>query len=151
MNEQIKKNIKYTEESLLLKWLKQCANALKYLHDDDRMHRDIKPMNIFLTIDDDVKLGDFGLSLATIIKTVKASKLLGTEVYSSPEMLNQNKFNSKRDIWSLGVSFYEIAVNEHPFYKEYKPIAQIYKEISEKTFVDLPNYFSRKYNNLIKL
>ena len=44
MTNQKEINIKYTEEALLLKWLKQSSNALKYLHDKNMMHRDIKPL-----------------------------------------------------------------------------------------------------------
>ena len=62
------------------------------------MHRDIKLLNIFLTIDDNVKLGDFGISL-TVDGTIETSKGFGTVLYNSPELNKENKYNHKSDIW----------------------------------------------------
>jgi serine/threonine protein kinase len=59
---------KYTDESLLLKWLQQGVSALDHLHNHQMIHRDIKPANLFLTIENDVKIGDFGLTLSTVGK-----------------------------------------------------------------------------------
>ena len=158
MNKQKQSNIKYTEEVLLIKWLDQCTNALKYIHDRSKMHRDIKLLNIFLTIDDNVKLGDFGISL-TVEGTIQTSKGFGTELYNSPELNKANKYNYKSDVWlvicqfgcflfiifylrSLGISFYELAIYDLPF--------KYVDDISHKPYHDLPDYFSRKYNTLIK-
>jgi serine/threonine protein kinase len=52
MEKQIEEGINYINESLLLKWLRECANALRYLHEEhEKIHRDIKPLNICLTKD----------------------------------------------------------------------------------------------------
>ena len=85
---------------MLLKWLKQCSSALKYLHNDKIVHRDIKPANIFLTINNDVKIGDFGLTLSTVGK--KMITLLidsGSIFYHSPETVQDSKYSHKTDIW----------------------------------------------------
>ena len=84
------------------KWLRQCASALEYLASKEMIHRDIKPDNIFLTISDDVKLGDFGLSHSTVGKGsyIKITKVNGTYMYCSPETINDNKYSHKTDIWS---------------------------------------------------
>ena len=87
----------------MLKWLKQCASALKYLHNKSILHRDIKLLNIFLTIDDNVKLGDFGISL-TADATIRMSKVLGTDLYTSPELNREKKYNHKSDVWLVSSS-----------------------------------------------
>ena len=116
MNDFIKnqklKSIQYTDESLLLAWLRQCASALEYLGFKEVIHRDIKPMNIFLTFSDDVKIGDFGLTLTTISNNsyIQLSNARGTAAYISPESglmyslvrtpetAEDNKYSHKSDI-----------------------------------------------------
>jgi serine/threonine protein kinase len=98
MDKQVLNKIKYTEEVLLLKWLDQCSSALKYIHDRGKMHRDIKLLNIFLTSDYNVKLGDFGISIS-VEGTIQTSKCFGTELYNSPELNKYNKYNNKSDVW----------------------------------------------------
>ena len=83
--------------------MRQCASALEYLASKEMIHRDIKPDNIFLTISDDVKLGDFGLSHSTVGKGsyIKITKVSRTYMYCSPETVIENKYSHKTDIWSV--------------------------------------------------
>ena len=85
----------------MLKWLRQCASALEYLGLKKLIHRDIKPMNIFLISSDDVKLGDFGLTLTAISNKsyIQLSNARGTAAYISPETAEDNKYSQKTDIW----------------------------------------------------
>jgi serine/threonine protein kinase len=95
-------NKKYTVEPLLLKWLQQCSSALQHLHNHQMIHRDIKPANIFLTIDNDVKIGDFGLTLSTVgKKSIQLTKDSGSIFYNSPETVDDSKYSHKTDIWSV--------------------------------------------------
>lgn len=64
----------------------QIAMALKHMHDKRIMHRDLKPANIFLSSDDTLKVGDFGLGRSLSEETVEAYSKVGTPLYMSPEV-----------------------------------------------------------------
>ena len=89
-------------------------SAFKDLNTYSIYHRDIKPDNILIK-DGKLKLADFGFckrmgSLDDLTQTV-----LGSPVYMAPEILNGDLYNSKADIWSLGVVFYEMLFGTAPF------------------------------------
>ena len=75
----------------------------------------MKPGNIFLDADYNVKLGDFGLSKMMGDESVYAYTHVGTPYYMSPEQINDQKYNEKSDIWSLGCIIYEVAALRAPF------------------------------------
>ena len=122
---------KYFEEKDILNWLFQVCLALQYLHENSIVHRDIKPSNIFLMENNIIKLGDFGLSKYIPIHRTKS--LVGTLIYSAPEILKEIKekekikkeekrgsiklkdYSYEVDIWSLGVTFCHIMSLEIPF------------------------------------
>ncbi|KAI8639384.1 kinase-like domain-containing protein [Parasitella parasitica] len=102
-------------EDTILHFLDQLASGLKYLHDQNLIHRDIKPKNIFLVPPSatsaskvpDVKLGDFGFA-KMLPKTSLAMSVLGSPIYMAPEVLKGEPYNYKADLWSLGVVLYEL-------------------------------------------
>lgn len=97
-------------EDLLVCWLMQTASALNYMHTHSPvvLHRDLKPQNIYVTESGDVRLGDLGLARKLAGPTDFATSQVGTILYLSPEILSQQPYNSKSDIWSLGCVFYDI-------------------------------------------
>ena len=96
------------------------------------VHKDIKPSNIFIGNDDNIKLGDFSSSgimpisseIATYLRMTNRTKQFGyTPIFKSPE----NKASFKSDIWSLGVTLYYLAEQKYPFEGEDpKEIKKIY-------------------------
>ena len=71
------------------------------------LHRDLKPGNIFLDRNQNAKLGDFGLARVLNSDSVYAETNVGTPYYMSPEQINEQKYDEKSDIWSLGCMTYE--------------------------------------------
>lgn len=100
---------------LAMFWFLQICMALKYLHDNRILHRDLKTANIFLTSKNVVKLGDFGIS--TVLQTTMAcaKTVCGTPYYFSPELCESRPYNNKSDVWALGVVFYEALTLQRPF------------------------------------
>ena len=112
-------------------WIKQLLNATAYAHDKGIIHQDIKSANIFLTSDEDVKIGDFGLAKlvdpsyseflnAAISSTVNTDLpvIKGTPAYMSPELCYGEIQDERSDIYSLGVLFFEMLTGQLPFQAE---------------------------------
>ncbi|XP_071083384.1 poly(ADP-ribose) glycohydrolase-like [Haliotis cracherodii] len=95
-------------EDLVVCWMTQVLFALEYLHARNILHRDLKPKNIFLTRQAHAKLGDLGIARVLAQPADMASTLIGTPCYMSPEILLQEGYNQKADIWSLGCVLFEI-------------------------------------------
>ena len=106
-----KRGINHFSEIEALHYLKQIAVAFRELHKKKVMHRDFKLANLFMH-DDKVIIGDFGMSK----KAVELTKTqCGTGVYMAPEILNGRPYTNKADLWSVGVSFYEMLFGKVPF------------------------------------
>lgn len=111
---QYKKNRFYIQESVIKKYLYQICKGVEFLHRNNIIHRDLKCANIFLTEDNNIKIGDMG-----IIKVLNKSKFtntnIGTPYYMSPEVYNNKKYSFKTDIWSIGVVLYELMTFKLPY------------------------------------
>ena len=109
-----KKEKKNFDEVTLLNWLMQVCLALKYIHEKEILHRDIKPSNILL-MDNIAKLGNFGVAKVLNSKLRHAKTMVATPQYLAPEIINKEKYSYKADIWSLGVTFFQLMYLTYPF------------------------------------
>ena len=78
------------------------------MHSKNILHRDIKTQNIFITKDGILKLGDFGISRELESRDQKAATSCGTPIVMSPEVCLGLPYDTKADVWSLGVILYEL-------------------------------------------
>jgi eukaryotic-like serine/threonine-protein kinase len=100
-----------------LKVIAQVADGLAHAHAQGIVHRDIKPHNIFVSKDGRVKLGDFGLARAVEQTTelTMPGAAVGTAHYMSPEQSNGAEIDQRSDIYSLGVTAYNLVTGAPPY------------------------------------
>jgi serine/threonine-protein kinase len=91
-----------------------CA-GLQYSHQRGVVHRDIKPGNIMMTTDGQVKIADFGIARLENSSMTQVGTLIGTPSYMAPEQFRGEPVDLRADIWSSGVMLYQLLTGEKPF------------------------------------
>ena len=106
----------------------QVAKALREAHRIGLIHRDIKPSNIMIDSSENVKVTDFGIAyvMQAETKLTKEGSIIGTPEYLSPEQCEAKPVDGRSDIYSLGVTFYEILTGKTP-YKADTPVSMLMK------------------------
>ncbi|XP_058513162.1 serine/threonine-protein kinase Nek10 isoform X1 [Ochotona princeps] len=105
----------FTEERLWKIFIQLCL-ALRYLHKEKRIvHRDLTPNNIMLGDKDKVTVTDFGLAKQKQ-ENSKLTSVVGTILYSCPEVLKSEPYGEKADVWAVGCILYQMATLDPPFY-----------------------------------
>ncbi|XP_038256046.1 eukaryotic translation initiation factor 2-alpha kinase 3 isoform X1 [Dermochelys coriacea] len=142
--------IEERERAECLQIFLQIAEAVQFLHSKGLMHRDLKPSNIFFTMDDIVKVGDFGLVTAMDQDEEEESVLtpmpayarhtgqVGTKLYMSPEQIYGNTYSHKVDIFSLGLILFELL---YPFNTQMERV----RTLTEVRSLKFPPLFTQKY------
>ncbi len=108
----------------------QIAQALSVAHKHDIIHRDIKPQNIMVQPDGNIKVMDFGIARAKNSHLTQENSVLGTAHYVSPEQTQGKELGPTTDIYSLGIVMYEAATGKVPFEGD-DAISVALKQVSE--------------------
>ena len=112
------------------------ADALGYAHGLNVVHRDIKPANIMYDLESDTaKVTDFGIARITDSSKTKTGMVLGTPSFMSPEQLSGAKIEGHSDLFSLGVSLYQLVCGKLPF--EGDSMAQLMFKIANEPHTDI--------------
>ncbi len=140
------------DEQTVWKFIRDVADGLAYLHEQDVVHRDIKPDNILRDSNGRFLITDFGLSLrmrSTLRRNSARQKntdnVAGAIGYMAPEMFSAKPQAVKAtDIWALGVTIYEIATGEMPFFGQGGVM-----ELHGAELPELPNKYSKELEQLM--
>ncbi len=140
----------------ILKYITQIAKGLENAHSMGIVHCDIKPNNIMITDDRIAKIVDFGIAkIANQEKLLGPDRTTGTIAYMSPEQISNTNIDTRTDIWSLGVVFYEMLTKQVPFKDNYVQ-AVMYSILNEEPEAitsinpDIPIELEQIVNKMLK-
>ncbi len=128
----------------------QILNGFAYAHSNGIIHRDVKPSNIFITKNDQVKILDFGIAkLLDDVqnKLTKTGTQIGTAYYMSPEQVKAQELDQRTDIYSLGITFYELLSGFCP-YANSQSEYDVYRRIVEEPLVSLTESLGNQYSHV---
>ena len=136
------------KEDLIWSIFLKITIGLATLHKSKILHRDLKTLNIFMTHNLDIKIGDFGVA-KILTKSGFAKTIIGTPYYLSPELCEEKPYNDKSDVWALGCILYELTTYKHPF--NAKCQASLILKILQSEPDPIHKYYSQDLQKLINL
>jgi serine/threonine-protein kinase len=99
-----------------LNYIQQVLSGLAYAHEQGVIHRDVKPSNIMISKNDNAKLLDFGLALPSLgSEFTRTGMILGSLPYMSPEQVLGKQVDARSDVYSVGVTLYQLLTGSLPF------------------------------------
>uniref|UniRef100_A0AAR2JHZ8 Serine/threonine-protein kinase PLK n=1 Tax=Pygocentrus nattereri TaxID=42514 RepID=A0AAR2JHZ8_PYGNA len=127
-------------------YLRQIVSGLKYLHEQEILHRDLKLGNFFINEAMELKIGDFGLAAKLEPVENRRRTICGTPNYLSPEVLNKQGHGCESDVWALGCVMYTMLLGRPPF--ETTNLKETYRCIREARY-SMPSTLSPQAKHLI--
>lgn len=115
------KNLKVIFEEFALMICEQVLKGLEHAHGKGLIHRDIKPGNVLISADGQIKIGDFGLAKFFTAKDqdlTRSGLFVGTPSFASPEQIEGDEIDQRSDIFSLGTLLFALVTGRHPFKKK---------------------------------
>uniref|UniRef100_A0A8C2HRB1 Serine/threonine-protein kinase PLK n=1 Tax=Cyprinus carpio TaxID=7962 RepID=A0A8C2HRB1_CYPCA len=127
-------------------YLRQIVSGLKYLHEQEILHRDLKLGNLFINESMELKVGDFGLAAKLEPVENRRRTVCGTPNYLSPEVLNMQGHGCESDVWALGCVMYTMLLGRPPFETTF--FKETYRCIREARY-SMPSSLSAQAKHLI--
>ncbi len=134
-----------------LNYLFQLINALKDMHDQGIMHRDLKPQNIIINFDDTLKLMDFGIVQASEDQSItQTNYVVGSVEYMAPETLKGNKATPRSEIYSLGIIAYSMLTGITPLKgMDFKDTAKKHLSETPESLLILNPSLDKQINSIV--
>ena len=130
--------------------LQDTLKGLIYLHNNRKIHRDIKAGNILIDHNGVCKLADFGVSAQLKDTHANQDTVIGTPFWMSPEVISKCKYNKKTDIWSLGITTIEMAEGQPPYSHLHPVRAMFVIKNNPPTGLTNQSQWSESFNDFVK-
>jgi serine/threonine protein kinase len=145
---QVVKKQQLTHQKIWKYFIQACI-GVEYLHSRQILHRDIKSLNLFLSNDDNIRIGDLGVAKMLSNTAAFAQTQVGSPYYLSPELCEEKPYNTKSDVWALGCVLYEICTARHPFNAPNQ--AALLLKIVKGSYTPLPSEFPESLKEIVDM
>ena len=144
------------DEAVLENMARCILLGLNYLHERQKIHRDIKPGNLLMNTKGVVKIADFGVSRNLTGTSDLSKTFVGTVGYMSPERIQGHKYNAKADIWSFGLSLLACALGAFPYERQVSSLSyfELVNAVCDEPSPELPpgdERFSPELRDFLRL
>lgn len=139
----------HVEEVYIAFICRETLRALSYLHNQHRIHRDIKSDNVLIGLDGRVVIGDFGYAAQLTQERTQRCTVVGTPSWMAPELVVGKRYDSKVDVWSLGILCLEMADGEPPYLREVPMKALLYIATRPAPTLRAADHWSPEFNSFV--